>query len=195
MKTKNVIIAIVLFLVGSFSACCNEEGQRNKHDIISSNLLRNGSVDTNLLVGEWNIAWFAYTTDGKKISNRTEIPIDPTLDIEWIASQNGISITEAVEMVRPRLTIPFKEQNDVVCEGLWTVSVCNTSCWDYSINNNLINLELFGSTLKNCPYPAEDEVFRALSNAHSFVVRNDELIIYFTGVENRNLLIFKGREL
>jgi hypothetical protein len=38
-------------------------------------------------------------------------------------------------------------------------------------------------------------VLNALKNAYSFVIRGDELMVYFTGEKNKNLLILKKREL
>jgi hypothetical protein len=207
LKVQNLkFITILLILLGSFSSCKGKES-KGKHDLISSDLLKTDSVEYEMLIGEWNIINFAYTDDGKKISNKTVIPIDSTYDIEWIASYNGKSIEEVIDALRPKLKIPnppitppenewnywddANEQWVMNSNVLWHLSVCNESMWICSLSGNLINLTNFGSTLKNCPDSVENDVYFALINAHSFVIRGDELIIYFTGNENRNLLILK----
>jgi len=175
---------------------CEKKLQKEEiQSLISSNLLKDGDIDPKLLIGEWDLVRFAYTTDGNIISNVADITIDPFHDIEWIASQNGISIDEVVDMLKPKLKIPdppcsLKNESD----DPWVLSVCNISTWICSLSSNLISLKNFGSTLKHCPNSAENDVCFSLINAHSFVIRNDELIIHFTGDENKNLLILKKRK-
>ena len=41
--------------------------------------------------------------------------------------------------------------------------------------------------------PEEKDIVSALVKAHTFVVKDDELIIYFTGMDGKNLLILKKR--
>ena len=223
MKTKIVkLIMLLLILPGSFSSC-KEKEPNDKHDLISSNLLKMGSVESALLIGEWDIIKFAYTADGKKISNQAVIPIDPFYDIEWIASHNGISIEEAIDILRPKFKIPdppitppedewhyWDDVNEhwvINPNVLWHLYACNSSTWTCSLSGNLINIKACGSTSKLCTTSSENDIWFALTNAYSFVIRGNELIIYFTGIEkldkiqkkefqileNYNLLILKKR--
>jgi len=229
-------ITILLILSGNFSLCEGKE-PKSKQDLISSNLLKTGSVEPALLVGEWNFIMFAYTDDGENISNQAVIPIDSVYyDIERIASYHGISIDSAINRVRPWLKIPnppitfpeneWKTEHEALFWYLpippanrnsghgplsWRLHACNTSLWSCSLSGNLIKLKAHDSTAKECSKSIAKDIRFALLNAYSFVIRDDEFIIFFTGVkkfyenfytiqekkfkilENHNLLILKRR--
>ena len=66
----------------------------------------------------------------------------------------------------------------------------------YSISGNLMSFSKFSDSMYQLMLHETDEgyeVLNALMNAHSFVIKGNELIIYFTGVDNKNLLILKKR--
>ena len=44
------------------------------------------------------------------------------------------------------------------------------------------------------PSHEEETLSTALMNAYSFVIKGDELIIYFTGAEDKNVLIFQKND-
>ena len=220
MKALKFFIPFFIIL---FCWSCNNDAveQPLSDEQITLNLSENENNDPELLIGEWNIVEFAYTTDGKKILDVTNIPIDPDYDLEWIASQNGISIDEAIDILKPKLEIPNPpntppEDEWIYSNGvnqvenadvLWRLHACNSSTWICSLYGNLIRLKANGSTMKYCPNSAESDIMFALSNAYSFFIKSNELIIYFTGnekldtiqkkefkiIKNHNLLILKKR--
>ena len=166
MKTFKWIIPVFSILL---CWSCQNKGQLLSDEQISINLLKSGEADTELLIGKWELVKFAYTADGKKISN--------------VATVSGDS-----------LSIP--------AEYLWYVSESTYTC---SISGNLIELALSSTSIDVEPPHIKYDVMFALSCAYSFVIKGDELIIYFkrvedekllsscTVIENKNLIIFKKR--
>ena len=162
------ITVILLMLVGSFYSCQskNEVNRTLSDEQISFNLSKDGEIDPTLLIGEWNLVKFAHTTDGNKTS-------------------------DVVDILRGRLIIPFAptpiEKNE---DERWRLDHSNSNWFICSLNENLIKLELRGSTYM-LGTPEEDEIVNAFINAYSFVIKDEKLIIYFAGIENKNLLILK----
>ena len=230
--TMNVLSVISILCVAClvfFLSCQNKsdhaliESSMDKLD--SSDFLAMGdiygSIDYELLIGEWELLKFAYTADGNLFSDMVDIPISPDFDIKWIASQNGISIDEAIYMLKPKLQIPnppitppedewyfWDDLNEYWVENsvvLWRLYVCNASTWICSLSDNIVNLKLYSTTKMGCSNSAESDIMFALSNACSFVIRDNELLIFFSGIEkldniqkkeftilkNHNLLILK----
>ena len=196
---KYIKLQIVLILLAAGVTGC----EKLPEELISNNLITMGRIDPELLIGGWNITKFAYTTDGEKISNNTDIPIAEILqkyDLEWIASTRDMSIDEVIDFLRPQLEIPdppfipLKEDewSDHYREGyvdfLWHIyGDCNSGFWTCrSLFGNLIYLKWHGSTKKYCQNSVDDDIIFAVSNAHSYVIRGNELIIYFTGIEKLN---------
>jgi len=155
-------------------ACKNNEPKDKQ--MIASNLLRKGSLDVNLIVGEWNCIKFAYTTDGNKISSVANI----SNCVVNIGDASFCGTTDD-ELPSHNLSVYFK--------------IC---CFPYLQSSNIIN---FIQDKSACfailePYTDDEiEVDKALRNAYSFIIRGDELIIHFIGVKNKNLLILKKNEL
>jgi len=228
MKLEKLkLLVMLLALVVYFAGCKLNDDETA--ELISSNLLRidgvEGFIDPALLVGQWNVVKFAYTANGNKISNVTDIPIDPRYDIEWIVSNNGISIDEAIDMFLPKLRIPAFDtefiatlayhlgisideatdkilssfEEEVGLNDLWSVSTGIHEMLISSLSGNLINLTpatRSRTSLFSTPGGARDSdtdkaIKMALRNARSFVVKSDELIIYFKGDKKKNLLILK----
>ena len=77
-------------------------------------------------------------------------------------------------------------------EDKWTFVHTNEIFYEHSISGNLIKLTMRGSTFI-LPPQEEIDICEALKNAYSFAIKDNELMIYFTGIENKNLLIFKKR--
>ena len=161
-------------------------------ELISFNLSKSGTIDPELLIGEWDAIKFAYTADGQKISDVVKIknadlviPVAPTDTVcEVYDTETGMHI--------------FSEQ--------WNLRCINGSMWLASISGNLINLTFCGSTKMGVPIPHEEwDMVWALDNAKSFVIKGNELMIFFTGDEDDkdftsiagekkiNLIIFKKR--
>lgn len=141
---------------------------------ISSNLLTIGRIDHKHLIGKWDIVKFAYTADGKKISNVANIPKDEVF--EWIKPE--------LKIPDPPLTPPEWVEDISV---LWQLNACNGSTLTCSLSGNLIHLKHYSGTKINCPNSVENDIVFALSNAYSFVIRGNELIVYFTGLEKLDI--------
>lgn len=62
---------------------------------------------------------------------------------------------------------------------------------NYSISAGLIDISLIYQPTYAGVFPEEEDIANALANAYSFTVKDNELIIYFTGTEKKNLLILK----
>jgi len=184
MKTKNLILSISLISILSVITVCScqytNETSDPISDMISLNLSKDGKIDPELLIGEWDCIMFAYTADGCNILNETALSC---------ALWDG------------RLTIPvvptpkdYIVNGDILWEALWRFHYINSHHLSCSLSGNSIKLNLLFATKKydepEC-IKKEIDITTALKNAYSFVVKDNELIIYFTGVEDKNLLIFK----
>jgi len=191
MKKTYFVTAFLLILVVSFVSC-NEKNidKLLSDDQISANLARSGSFDPALLVGEWNIVRFAYTADGKSFS-----------DVATVSSAS-LSVRDTFDENHARDCGFNPEYLDI---GV-ILSVWNSSGYFGSLSGYLINFKFCGSTLVYVAPPHEEfDIGFAIDNARSFVIRGDELIIYFKGddegwkdffkfQENKNLLILERRE-
>ena len=141
------------------------------------------------LIGEWDCIRFAYTADGKIISDVADILSTAILSIVPIPDVSSIGCGY--------------EQVDLE----WHLGIINWNRFYSSITGNLIKLKLCGSTYVGTPVPhVELDISFALPKAHSFFFRGDELFIYFEGEgdyeqwkdyfivkERKNLLILKKR--
>ena len=171
---------------------CKKDEPKNKDELINSNLLKTGTADPALLVGEWELVKFAYTADGKKISG--------IVDISNVAvgftTLNYIDITIPDEKYVLSLCDIEPKLSAYDLSSIWNIGLCDRSYF-YSISENLISF----ITSKNLSYfyiniiltNDGNNVLNALKNTYSFVVKDNELIIYFTEVEDKNLLILKKR--
>jgi len=148
------------------AGCESSTSELLSDELISSNLSKDGEIDPELLIGEWDIIEFAYTADGKKISD--------------VATLTG-----------GRLSIPFAPTpKKYEAEDRWRLSYFNSWWFICSLSGNLIKLQIMGSTYALGP-PEENEIVSALQNSYSYVIKGNELFIYFTKVDNKNLLILK----
>ena len=162
---------LLLILLGNFSSCEKNE-PKDGRDLISSNLLKTGSIESALLIGEWDCIKFAYTVDGNTI-----------LDVT--------TISNAILLI-PVAPTPIEHE----MEDRWHLSCVNSNYFICSLSGNLVELQLLlkGSTYINVPDSHEEnQILEALAKAYSFVIKDNELMIYFTGVENKNLLILKKK--
>ncbi|MDR0295688.1 MAG: hypothetical protein LBH91_05815 [Prevotellaceae bacterium] len=136
--------------------------------IVAGNFSSCETSDTDIhpLVGVWDCVKFAYVANGSDI-------------LDEVAISKGI-------LTIPVASTPIEHDG----KDRWKLSHTNSIWFACSLSDNLIELELKGSTFMNAP-PEEEEIVSALMNAYSFIIRGNELIISFTGAENKNLLIFK----
>ena len=158
---------------------CNELEMDNEH--VVKNLSKNGKNAPELLIGEWELVKFAFTADGKKISNEKDIS---DLALMWGDKVLQISYDDPLQYIKDApsdLFGPFHIMN---------------SYHFYSISGNRITFSRYSDNTFGIDIHITDEghnVLNALKNTYSFVIKGDELIIYFIGEENRNLLILKKR--
>ena len=147
---------------------CKKRSQQ--HDLISSNLSRMGNTEPELLVGEWDCVKFAYTSNGNNI-----------LNVDVISTTGHVIIPDVKNL---SLSISLLSDN---LDGI------HFNC---SFSDNLLKLSQYPVVV---PFDfmnrGDDDtmVAFALTNAYSFVVKDDELIIYFIGPDKKNLLILKKR--
>ena len=135
------------------------------NDLITSNLSQKGVADPARLIGEWDFVAYAYTEDGIAIS---DIPTEP----------------------KGYLQIKSTKANSY--ESRWKFKYQNTIDFESSLSGNLIRLTSILTTL--LPEPPEENLLKAaLRNVYSFVVTDNELLIYFTGTDDKNLLILRKR--
>ena len=172
-KMQKVAVATLcaVFLMASGcgkSKATPEEKEPLSDEQISFNLSKNGNIDPELLIGEWNAIAFAYTADGNKITDMTAISSRFSVIINDLNFIND----ECVPMYfNPCLCIYSSSGN--LLKYIQEKSTCFAVLIQYTDD--------------------EQKIADALRNTYSFVIKGNELIIHFTGVENRNLLILKKR--
>ena len=118
--------------------------------------------------------------------------IDPALLIgKWdcikfayIAEDKTIS--DVTVLLKGHIVIPNMEDR-------WIFVYMNEIFYDHSLSGNLITLTASGSSFA-MPPQEETDICEALANAYRFTIKDNELMVYFTGDENKNLLIFKRVE-
>ena len=202
---QKIIVQSVMFVaLCILLANCGNQGseeydtEENEmvHDMISSNLLKIGddvTIDPALLIGEWDCVKFAYTADGIKIFDVVKIT-SATLVIP-------VAPTEPVCEVYDQETGMHSQTERWILQRIY-----NGGSWLCSLSGNLINLTFCGATKMGVPNPHEEnDIVWALDNAKSFVIKGNELMIFFTGDEENkgftsiagerkiNLLILKKR--
>ena len=170
----------IIFFIGLFSVIiislmgCGKVTKEESPETIAANLLKQGTAEPELLLGEWALIKFAYTSDGNKISDRNTI----TYNVQPIT--------------HPTLIIPFAPtpiENSV--SERWCLNYINSTWYICSLTNHLIKLEGCGSTYIHAP--VEREITYAFGKSYSFVIKGNQLIIYFKGGDNKNLLILEKR--
>ena len=148
-------------------------------DDIAFNLSKEGSSDPALLVGKWDCIRYAYTEDGKTISNSESFPFNYYFEIGDEVSKNLASTSwiwtfsneSTIFLVHYALSPDF---------NLIKINA-------YQMTFNLLVLEMYEMIY------GENGIVTNLFNACSYVIKGDELFIYFTGSKQNNLLIFKKK--
>ena len=194
-------IGLIPIMILIFLSCQTERSGYN--DIISNDLQEivvdnpeiSGSEgeNTNPLIGEDDHSW-------KKILSEWE-------PIKFAYSANGENY-EDISVIPNNIAKPFNEmaKRITVYEGnagftvneLTTITCrFSTEYYFYSISNNLIKLTDFRNPLYvDIHYTDEAfDIMCALRNVYSFVIKGNELFVYFTGLKDKNILIFKKYEL
>jgi len=164
-----LFIAVIICLSG-----CEKATKEESPETIAANLLKQGKAAPELLIGTWKLIKFAYTKDGNNISDRDTIPY-------------SISC--------PNLSIPCVPTNptDDSLKNKWHLYYVNDIWYNCSLNNHFIELSRCGQTMVYSPkYSShESKICAALNNAYSFVIMENQLIIYFKKGKKQNLLILE----
>ena len=143
-----------------------KSAEEKQYDLITSNLSRQGVFDPEHLIGKWGFVTYAYTED-------------------------GIAISDILSKPKGNLQIKWTKANSF--ERHWEFKYENTSYYECYLSGGLLELSFRGSTLIYVPDEQENEgnLTNAIRNAYSYVIKDDKLLIYFTGASNENILIFK----
>ena len=177
-KMKQTIIfltGLIAIILISLTSCKEETAKEETPETIAANLLKQGTADPELLLGEWELIKFAYTKDGNGISDREKI------------------LYGNPKKIHPTLNIPFAPtpiENEM--GDRWCLNYYNSIWYICSLTDHLINLTPRGSTLVYAP--VENVTLSAFRNAYSFVIKGNELIIYFKKGERKNLLILEKKK-
>ena len=180
---------LLIFTAVLVSAGCSRAVQLNNEDdveqlsdeLISFNLSESGKIAPELLIGEWDGIKFAYTANGKKIFDVVKIK-SASLLIP-VAPTDTVCVVYDVETGMSSRS------------KMWGLnSSINGGGWLCSLSGNLINLTFCGSTKIGVPNPHEEnDLVWALDNAKSFVIKGNELIIFFSVDEkNKNFTSIAG---
>ena len=205
MKSKNIVTVFMLAALFLTVGCDNSLFPRGENGDIEENYPPNGNEDKDsisaLLVGSWNVVQFAYTSDGKTISKITDVS-PPSVNrgtqnivrISEISSDEWRNLYERLSYYwaeSPWVELPPFDERVSLILGFRPDELF------YSISDNLLNFNLITSDiLVLVTYTDEEhQILHALQNTHNFVVKENELMIYFTGLEDKNLLILRRREL
>jgi hypothetical protein len=166
---KSILIFSVL--VGSFSCeNINEADQPLSDEQIAFNLSNSGENDPALLIGEWDCVKFAYTADGNNVSDVVKIT-SSVLVIQVAATSSECEVYDLATGMYRQLE-------------MWRLHCINSSGWLCSLSGNSIKFTFCGGTKIGVPIPHEEwDIEWAFHNAHSFVIKGNELMIFFTGDE------------
>ena len=189
MKKNILKLTALCMLCTLFCWSCDtkniEDDQQLSHETISTNLLNSelADIDPALLIGEWELIKFAYTADGNKISNA-----------KTISSVSNVGQPyDKILTIRDDDPMQYISDAPLGISGPWILAHHNHF---YSISGNLIKFSRFSEAMYASLLHITDEgyeVLNALTNTYSFVIKGNELIIHFTGMKNKNLLILTKR--
>ena len=196
LTKKLILFTLPLLLVMIIAGCKKKEPLSDRQRII--NLAGDWEFNKELLLGMWKPVYFAYTDNGKQISERKDVAIslDCTFEItDHITDNNdGLMIT-FLEIYRMFYTTSsyFVSLNtkQYVYNG---AGPYNGVGMQYNTFTGLDNgiADITGSDFKRVELDyGELNIYTVLEKAFGFVIRNDELFIYFSGTENINLLKLK----
>ena len=138
-------------------------------EVIAENMLKQGTADLNLLPGDWLPISYGYTYDGNNLFHSESILF-------------GLLPLPDEEL--PKFVVPDNIEND------WCLYFYNYYKGNCSLKSNIISFSYFDSMTAMKPKPEEIGVVDAIRNAYSFVIKDNELIIYYKKGNKKNLLFF-----
>jgi len=144
---------------------------------ISINLSENGKSDPELLIGVWDAIAFAYTAEGKRMSNRTAISKGRLI----IPKQPFIEKIEDIE-----------DDWEKVLNFRWHFSYVNSYGFFclFSAGNEIELIKRGSTYIYPIPPNLEYDLICALTATISFVINGNELIFYFPKIEDNDLFSY-----
>ena len=202
LTKKLILFTLPLLLVMIIAACNKNKDALLSYEQVTKNLAGDWEFNKEHLLGMWKPVYLAYTKDGKKISGVDVISPNYTVEITddrcelLFAFLENYSFTYSTSSYFARL----REKN-YIYKGLRikynefteidnTVAILIASGWKFY---GMSSVDFFSDfEFVELTYNEELEIYSALEKAYSFVIKNDDLFIYFTGNKNTNLLILKN---
>ena len=191
MMNKQIKLFTLLLLLVMIIAGCKKEEISVKQ--VTINLAGDWEFNQEHLLGMWKPVYFAYTNDGKKISGRDVISSNYTVKIESTSPIIRLVLT-FLENYRMHYSISSYFALLEIKQYVYYDFNPNGTGTQYDTFTQLDKMlaDLFGTDFKRVEFDYNGlKIYKALERARSFVIRNDELFIYFAGRENENLLILK----
>jgi len=219
MEKTKLNVLVMLLSLAMIIAACNQEPMLSDEDRINAERIKitknladteNYVFNYELLLGTWKPVKFAYTKDGKQISGEDFILSDFTVEmIDGDRNNPGqrigvhlsnryfgysvlsyyVNLTSKIYFYKG-VSIHYPHTDLTVADLV--ANVVEVDGDKYYDENNKITLAEFFAGFEYIELIGDElKVYNALEKAYSFVVRNDELIIFFTENKNLNLLILK----
>jgi hypothetical protein len=223
MRTKILKLKIIAYslLLVMIIAGCKKESLSDEQ--ITKNLAGDWEFNPEHLFGMWKPVRFAYTKDGKKISEVEEsLNSDYTVEILQVFQWSGGLVSALKDQLQfeflenysfnystpsyfARLSSKRYVYENRYCEECRPFGIHYNKFTDitdfvaeqskpgniYNLNTGMTWAEYLADFEFNEPTGDEFKIYTVLEKAYGFVIRNDELFIYFTGIEKINLLILK----
>jgi len=216
MKISIKLFTLLLLLVMIIAGCKNNKDEPPLSDReITINLAEDWEFNQDLLFGTWKPVRFAYTKDGKNFSE-----VEESLNSNYTVEIEDGSYTTTQNSYVHRLQFSFFEnyrffystssyfvssisklyRYDGGYGGIYYTKLTDIpnmvahlieSGMMFDPDNNISYAEFLADFELNEPTGDEFKIYTVLEKAYSFVIRNDELFIYFTGIEKINLLVLK----
>jgi len=202
--TKKLISFTLLLLLVMIIAACKKNKPLSDREV-TINLAGDWEFNKEHLFGTWKPYVFAYTDDGKQFSGKDVISSNYTVEIidwsfigsETVAAFDRLRFDFFENYVFSYLTPSYfvsLDQKKFYYKGFGIqydklTEIANSAA-RYAQNFEHLAELLADFVYIELPYE-QFKIHTALEKAYSFVIRNDDLFIYFTGIENINLLILK----
>jgi len=202
--TKKLISFTLLLLLVMIIVGCKKEPLSDRQ--VTMNLAGDWEFNQKHLLGMWKPYAFVYTKNGKQFAGRDVILSDYTVEITDDSGELRFKLFEIYSgLVRITYRMFYSTQSYFARleQKRFSINFGDGSSFG-NVYNKLTDIPvsiadyigaLNRTDLADYEYTEltheELKIHTAFEKAYSFIIRNNELIIYFTGIENINLLILK----
>ena len=183
-KLKSFTLPLLLVMI---IAACNKDEPLSDRDIIK-NLAGDWEYNHEHLLGMWKPVYSAYTKDGKGISGR-EVPPSSTVEIRTyhestVASlaNYGFNYSSSSYFTKSVQKLYFHNGFGIEYSDLTHLERLVPLLQEFEDFSDLELIKLTNEELI---------IYDILAKARGLAIRDDNLFIYFIGIENINLLILK----